>query len=1691
MAKQNKFGTFGGVFVPSILTILGVIMYLRLPMIIGEAGLWTTIGIIFIAHIISATTGLSVSSIATDKKVAAGGTYYMISRSLGLSIGGTLGLALFVGLSFSVSLYLIGFSESFLNYWGWSTNINNIRLTGSIILFAVTTITFISTSLAIKTQYFIMAAIALSLVSIVFGNHNLTPTAPLFSNPNSTISPMVLFGIFFPAVTGFEAGVSMSGDLKDPKSSIPFGSIMAIVVGFVVYICLAFFFAYTVDGEALRTDKNILLNIAWLPGFVIAGIWGATLSSALGSILGAPRILQATAVDKISPRFFAIGFGKTNEPRNALLLTFIIAEAGILIGELDVIARIVSIFFITTYGFLNISAAFEKWTSVDFRPEFKVSGWISLIGALACILVMIQLDFIAMLGAVIILGLLFLYLKRKELTLDSGDAWGSVWASLVKTGLTRLKEKKLHKRNWRPNIIMFSGEVNTRPHLVDVGQMISGKFGILSAFELVQNNEKNLAKTISTLVNEKTNNEYFHHKLLCREIYEGMDEVTRLYGFSGVEPNTVLMGWSKKPRNKEHFIALLANIVNYGYNTIFLNYNQERKFGNKNTIDIWWSGTGKNLAFAVNLIRFISSSYLWKLTKIRLCIINQHNEEMENIYQATNAVLSDYRIEMEINVVNNEIDKLSEKELITKNSKTTDLVVLGIPDYKYHQLEKNYDHVTEIIENLGSTLIINASENFEEINVLSTNDTRTRLSVAEDNTELTLEPLLPSKYPEIVSDIFKIDTNGQKVLEIFYKKTFHPVINKHFELLEKLKERINHIKKEIDKTTAFPDDYRKKKAIDKLKNDSFYKINTLFANELKGNILVEQTEALETGINWYETRLQEDFRKFPRLLTIKYAKEDFKIHKKDRFPLKVYKSLQLTKNWLIGPPLSHNIKYREVARFYQLNNRQVFLDKFFLHFDREETNFYKNVRSIINVLITYLDEAERKLGQKDDHWNDLIVLDKGSELVLQELKVQQERARLYEGRLQLEFRKNLQLMSNDLGKIDINYLIKKKIRPTKHYEDLVVKVLEFPQEYNLKVKTIINKVLMELSVNLTRNRIETLQEEFGQQLLQTLTQKHLKKLDLIADKVRKSTHPEELQKIKLEEDFESELQEAFDQTHEKMVALTETMPETLEIYSSKSENNGSQETLSVPVSRMAEYYLKSRYEVTVEEQFEATIEKVKRSAHAIRDLLNLTQFNLENTLTKKNGVEKNKVLTVCIEKIENEKKSVVEQVTAYTHFTAAQLEKAFEPLNTLNIEESASAFLTGLRSYQGQQVISVVSQATSKVEQLFESVITYLFYGKSEGILLAKKLNKTPGLTSINSRLLDLKEKVNPSADIIASLPPYYNTLFSSKSNISKDFWISRKREEALFSKSVNRYQQGFHGGILLLGERDSGKTAFCKHIVQQCLKNYEVYTVFPPIRGTQTAKGLEKVLQRATARQGDADQIMGQLPEKSAIVINDLELFWENTETGLEVVHLLGNLINKYGHKTLFVVNTNPHAFKSISKKTEIASWLIEIINFTPLNAKQLKELIMKRHRSSGLAIGLSTDKSPINEVQMAQLFNSYFDYSEGNPGTALSGWLANIQKVNKEILTIQKPHFPTLSILKELDEDQTQLLRHFVLHKRLTHQKIERVCNWDTLKVKSLLLSLQRAGIVGEKAAAIYQVDPYILPFLVKALRDKELLT
>ncbi len=1686
MAKSSKFGTFGGVFVPSILTILGVIMYLRLPMIVGEAGLWATIGIIVVAHIISITTGLSVSSIATDRKVEAGGTYFMISRSLGLPIGGTLGLALFVGLSFSVSLYLIGFSESFLSYWGYSTDINNIRLTGSIILLAVTTLTFISTSLAIKTQYFIMAAIVLSLVSIFLGDHDFAPVAPAFSGSSTAVPLMVLFGIFFPAVTGFEAGVSMSGDLKDPKKSIPGGSIMAIAVGFVVYIGLAFYFAYSVDANMLSSDSQVLLKISWIPQLVIAGIWGATLSSALGSILGAPRILQATAIDKITPRIFGKGYGPTNEPRNALMLTFLIAEVGILIGELDVIARVVSIFFITTYGFLNISAAFERWTSSDFRPDFKISGWVSVLGALACIIVMIQLDFVALLGAIFILGLIYLYLKRKQLTLDSGDAWSGVWATLVKSGLTNLTKDKLHNRNWRPNIIMFSGNPATRTHLVEMGNAISGRLGLLSAFELQKSDDKILSRTKSHLEQTASAEGYFRYSVNCREVYEGMEHISRTYGFPGVEPNTILMGWSNQPSNRERFTQLIQSFSYQQFNTIFLNYNRERGYGEYKSVDIWWSGAGRNLTLAFNLIRLITNSPIWLRTKVRVLTISPDSSQSEDIYKRTAAILADYRIRAEVLVINNDDSEKSNSEIVKVESAEADLVIIGLPEKQLKEFDTHFEGINDVVQSIGSSLIISASTDFEELEAIVLKKVENSLDgqLAE---QLQLEELKSFKYTEITDNLRRIDENGQKVLELFYQKAFQNVFSSHIEVIESLLDRSKKIDADLKDIKAIPELLKRKKAIDKLKSESLFRLKTIITDELRDKELVAHRDKFEETIIWYLDRLNADFRKYPKKLRVAFDEGDFKVGRQDSVGLKALKRWKKAKHFFVGKPITIDLPYREVARYYQLYSRLIFMQKLLDKFQLDQESFYKNLRKIGIAIISTLDGVEKKIWNEED-WSKTDNLSEKIDSLSLEKETLASKSINYLNRLNLEFRKNLDAMGREMEILQIGKRLASRSRPKNYYAKASKSMLEFSESFFLNTRTLLNMISLELAINNTRNRQSDLFEDLHMVIAQSVKVNYLKNLDQVIEMLSEGEKVS-LEKVKFELDFDAELYEVHDRHLVKMVSLTEELPESVEIYSLRTDTRENPETISILVSRMVEYFMKSRYETPEEESFEQLIESLKRSVFTAQDAISLAQFNIENSKTSGEMSEK-EINQLCQRKLEKEVQQVETYLTQFRELTGECLQNAFDPLSSVKIQESAEDFTSGLRSYQGQQMITGAEALISKVSAVTQGLITKLWYGRSETILVSKKLDKSNRILSVNSRLLDLKERLNPSTSTILNLPQYYISLFSGKSNIGKDFWIKRPQEEEAFRKAASRYKSGFGGGIMLLGERNSGKTAFGKHIMQSLFKGKNVYSIFPPISGTTSLKVFTDIFSKTLQKRAELRQMIGRLPAGSVIIINDLELFWERSENGLQVVRELEQLIDDYGQRVLFVVNMNPHAYRLINQQTRLADRFVEVINLRPFNAEELKDLILKRHKSSGLSFGYNEESGQLNDVQMASLFNAYFNYSNGNPGTALNGWITNMRTANRSFIKVEKPAYPSLEVLKQLDDEWTMLLIQFILHKRLNESKIISVTSWTPEKTKATLRAMSRAGVVVEKSTGNYHLDTFMQPFIVDALKDKEVL-
>jgi amino acid transporter len=251
--EVRRLGTFGGVFVPNVLTILGVIMFLRAGWVVGNAGLAGALLILLVANSITLLTTLSLSAVATNTRVGVGGAYFLVARSLGLELGGSIGVPLYLAQAVSVAFYLVGFSESLLLLFPET----DARLASSVGLGVFFVIAWFGAGWAVKTQYVILAVLAMSLVSFFSGY---TPISDFSANLPAAYLPAhsfwTVFAIFFPAVTGIMAGVSMSGDLRAPAKSIPRGTLAAVILTFVIYAAHMAWLALNAERSELIENNS-------------------------------------------------------------------------------------------------------------------------------------------------------------------------------------------------------------------------------------------------------------------------------------------------------------------------------------------------------------------------------------------------------------------------------------------------------------------------------------------------------------------------------------------------------------------------------------------------------------------------------------------------------------------------------------------------------------------------------------------------------------------------------------------------------------------------------------------------------------------------------------------------------------------------------------------------------------------------------------------------------------------------------------------------------------------------------------------------------------------------------------------------------------------------------------------------------------------------------------------------------------------------------------------------------------------------------------------------------------------------------------------------------------------------------------------------------------------------------------------
>ena len=605
-------GTFAGVFTPSILTILGIILFLRLGYVVGQAGLGQALLIIGLANLISVLTSFSLAAIATNLKVKGGGDYYLISRTLGSEFGGALGTVLFLAQSVSIAFYCIGFGEAV-----WHILPRGNPFSSQIIAGLAVALLFVFAWLgadwATRLQFLIMGLLIAALGSFFVGGLSAWNPFLLELNwtpPANTPAFWSLFAIFFPAVTGFTQGVSMSGDLKDPGKSLPLGTFLAVGVSLGVYAAAAVLLAAGIPKAELAGDTMAMHRLAAVGWLIDAGVIAATLSSGLASFLGAPRILQALSRDRAFPFLapFAVGHGPAQNPRRAVSLAAGIAFLTVGVGNLNLVAPIVSMFFLISYGLLNYATFYEaRAASPSFRPRFTwFDARLSLAGCVACLGAMLAINMLAGLLAVSVMAALYYYLRATGGPARWADGRRSYHLHRLRDNVLAIAAEPEHPRDWRPYILAFSDDTYRRKQLLQFAAWIEGGSGLTTAVRMLvgpNQTAQHQLEAEAELRADITAGELTAFPLVITvpELSIGLHQVVQSFGIGPVRANTVLLNWIDQLPNGSHvreerwYGSLLQPALQLGRNVIVLDADEKEEWQalqalppEQRRIDIWW-----------------------------------------------------------------------------------------------------------------------------------------------------------------------------------------------------------------------------------------------------------------------------------------------------------------------------------------------------------------------------------------------------------------------------------------------------------------------------------------------------------------------------------------------------------------------------------------------------------------------------------------------------------------------------------------------------------------------------------------------------------------------------------------------------------------------------------------------------------------------------------------------------------------------------------------------------------------------------------------------------------------------------------------------------------------------------------------------------------------------------------------------
>jgi amino acid transporter len=1699
MAKDGKFGTFSGVYTPSLLTILGVIMYLRLPWILGEGGLWMTLGIIGAAHIVSIATGLSVSSIATDKKVGAGGPYYILSRCFGLPIGGAIGLALFFGMCFAISLHIVGFAESLLSALDVEATKNAIRIAGSATLVGLTAITFVSTSLAIKAQYPILVVVAASIVFIFLGSTS-PPAEPHLAASPSSPSFALMFGIFFPAATGFMSGVNISGDLRDPNRSILRGTILAIITALAIYVVLTIYLAYRVDAEQLRKDPEILARISLWGPIIVAGIWAATLSSAIGAILGAPRILQAMAADGITPRALAKGHGPTNDPRRALLLAFVIAEAGILIAELNLIARIIAMVYLAQYCFINLTAAIESWASPDFRPKFRIPKIVSIIGALSSVLLMIQLDLLAMLAATGLMIGLFVFLKRRQLTLESGDTWEGVWSTVVRAGLHRLYQRGGQRRHWRPNVMLFDveGHAEHAPIREFAMTLASGN-GIVTDFALAppRTDEEAAALPAPTRSTDDDRVGVFDVRIETASPIETVATACQYHGFSGVPPNTLLLPWRQHTSDPDGYVRALAAAAERGLNILLFDQPREAVRSGARRIDIWWSREAGNLAFGVALLRFITRASGWERAAITVLLVGEGGDDDEVLRARAARYLASMRVEAKLRVVQRPPGE-DLHDLVCNESRPSDLVLLGLPGDLKALDPASLDRLERVASLPGGIVVLRAAGSFEDVLVAPRTAWPEVGAEVPAVVEVEREPQLQlPAHPELAATVSSIVEHSRGQLGRFHDR-IAAAYKVYLTLCAAARELVARRSEALVAASREPDPIKRRRLADRATVAFLAEANTLLT-DIEGEgvaALAAVLGELLAGLVAPTAGIPDGL---PAVINIERPRADFRPAAEDSLALRGWKRRRRWR-WFYRRNIPQAIAIGGLVR---REHERIVGDEVTRILDRFRAATHDLIVEVGHILATaeWRVRAQLWRANPEDVAGTIKQLEGGRDDTLRRLDGitahTHERIAEHRAALSAAGHEAARRLCAMLDRVDAPLAIKAALREHRRRSDLDSlparaerwrdEQLRLLQRLHLGVR------LAAFRDRLTATSVRAI-EEVAAAVRASGYRACSELREALARRGASTAHGPDLK-----EELPYDGAPVVARFAQAVVGLTADLPETVDLLADDAlaklvRGDEAAEVATIEVRPAVQSLIETDLITRLGSGAQQLAEADARAWATARDTAIIA--GTQPWETDDDEAPAGDPVRDAIGRLDAELAKLRETETAF-------VESVLDGLGAVAIATTGDGLCASLEVRAGKRIDRM---GRSRVRELahrgvasVRDVAANVIYRRSAGVVYAQEL-RTARNRAAEDAIRELASRSGTSSDALAALPLYYRNLFTGQININESFFIGRSH----MVRAAAPILAGHRGGLrtaLVSGARGAGKTTLCQQLVTTVAAprtgdgkpNAEpkvaTYWV-PPPAGAATRSTFRSAFEHALGAQGAPLQIANRLAPGSIVVIDDLDLWWERRPGGLEAIDEILDIVAGTADRVGYVLAGGEPAVRLIDSLRPLSRAMYTRIDCQPLTARSLAQAILARHSSTGLSLRLGNRAGDaIGSLTRARLFDAHFNYAHGNVGYALRSWVSHIDAYADNVITIRMPRPLDWDAIDDLRAEHIAILIELVLHKAVNAEKLARTTGRSIEAIEAALADLCAIGLAVQNRRRVVQINPFVHVPVVAWLERRQL--